>query len=179
MGGFMVSRLGLTTVIHGALWLPLILYAVESLREKMSSFHFLVGVVALASCISARHPQVAIYTLGSVLLYVFVRGVQSPLAVHRVRYFLIISALILTGIALSSIQILPTIELAKNSVRAKWSFEQYVECSFPLWNWQTLLFPFSNWGNLTDQSFYSGILTIILAFIPFLTGEKKYPIVIL
>ncbi|QLE59475.1 YfhO family protein [Nostoc sp. TCL26-01] len=187
MSGFMMAHLGHTMMIHSAAWMPMIIWALEKLRHSFSIKWFASACFAIACCILAGHPQIAVYSIGMSGIYVFAHGWKTPISVWRYYQFYI--AAILLGIALSCIQIFPTVELINLGLRSKLSFKDFNYCSLPLSESIRMLFPWifgSNspehtipysgeciWG-LTEVTGYVGILTLILAIIGFLAHRHSF-----
>lgn len=71
-GGFAIAWLTWGTILHAALWLPLMLLSIDTVRETKGTTRFRWGVVlmsAVALTVFAGHIQVAAYTIGLTLCY--------------------------------------------------------------------------------------------------------------
>jgi hypothetical protein len=185
MSGFMMVHLGHTMMIHAALWMPLIIWALEKLRHHWSSSWFVVGVCAIACSFLAGHPQIFVYSMGLNGVYALALGGSAT--VGRWKYYGLYLVVLILGVFLTAIQLIPSIDLANLSPRATMKFEEFVSYSLPLHQIPQLIFPylfggspqsfykllyFGEW-NLTELAGYVGLLPIMLAVIGFLTYENK------
>jgi hypothetical protein len=182
MSGFFMAHLGHVNIIHTACWLPLILWGLENIKEKRIIWT-LITSLAVTNCILAGHPQIMFYCLSLSSIYLLF------LSFNQKRFnwinFLISSLTLFVGILLASIQIVPTLELMKQSVRANMTFQMFNEYSMPLNQLIILFFPFLFGGiresfygqgyfgewNLTELTGYVGWLPIIFSFL--LLFKKK------
>ena len=182
--GFMIAHLGHTAIIHASAWPPLILWALESLRHKLSRAWFAVGCLAVACCVLAGHLQIVAHGLLLSALYAFSLGWKAPIG--RARYFLVSALVLVLGVGLAALQILPTAELASLSTRSDYGFTDFISYSLPLNQVVLLIFPavfggvarygqtqyFGAW-NLTELTGYVGLLPLLLAVIGFSVSRRK------
>jgi len=185
MSGFMMAHLGHTMMIHTALWMPLLIWALEKLRHQFSSEWFAVGVCAVACSFLAGHPQIFVYIMGLSAAYVLVLGWSAPFG--RWKYYRLYLGVSVLGVALAAIQIIPTIELANLSPRSVMSFDNFVVFSLPIHQVIHIIFPYLFGGsnhplyklpyfgeaNLTELAGYIGLLPLLLATIGFLAYHNK------
>ncbi|MDI6782588.1 MAG: YfhO family protein [bacterium] len=184
MNGFLFAHLGHTTMIHTAAWLPGIILCLEKLKPKMHAGWFASVSIVIAMSYLAGFPQLFVYSIGLAGLYVIFTGWHAP--VGRWRYYLISLSAVLVGIGLIAVQLLPSIELAKISVRESITYQTFGTYSLKPRDLITLLFPFIfggisesfygiptfiGWG-LTESSGYIGILSLILAVFGILLRPK-------
>jgi Bacterial membrane protein YfhO len=180
MGGFMTSHLGHTTIIHAAAWLPLILYALERLRHRITVLSCGVGLLAIASCSLSGHPQIAVYALGLGLCYALVMSWCLPVAAGRSAYYRAVFGLYVVGLSLCAIQVLPMLELSRLSSRATMTFGEFGGFAMPPIQLFQLIFPYLFggsdagpydsrifWGQSgpTEITGYIGLLPLMLAAI--------------
>ena len=187
MSGFMMAHLGHTTMIHTALWIPLLIWALEKLRHNFSSGWLALGVFAVSFCFLGGHPQIFVYGIGLSAAYAFVLGWSTQ--VGRWKYYGLYLAVVVLGLALAAIQIIPTIELASLGLRSKISFQEFVFCSLPLYESFRFLFPYllggmpptfhgqpysgvCIWG-MTELTGYVGLLPLMLASVGFMFARHK------
>ena len=185
MSGFMMAHLGHTSMIHTAAWLPLILWSLEKLRYQLSASWIVAGIIAIACSSLAGHPQIVVYILTLSILYAVILG--SETSVKFWQYYLICALIIVLGLCLSAIQLVPTFELSKLTLRSDISFEQFLSYSLPVKQVAQLLFPylfggapqtiyqpvyFGEWG-LAEITGYSGLLPLMLALIGCFTHQPK------
>jgi hypothetical protein len=175
MSGFMMAHLGHTSMVHSALWAPLLIWSLEKLRHHFTAFWFVVGALSVSCNALAGHPQIFIYSLGIGTLYAVVFGWSAALG--RWKYYCVCSGLSVVGLGLAAIQLLPTAELAKLGPRAEMSFAEFVSVSLPPYQAITLIFPYlfggSPWSlynlpyfghaNPTELSGYIGLLPLLTA----------------
>ncbi len=188
MCGFMMAHLGHTTIIHAAVWLPLIVWSIEMLRQRISREWIAIGSLAIACCVLAGHLQIVTYSLLFGVAYAVVFGWNAT--VGRWRFYLVFTLLMAVGVSLAAIQILPAAELARFSTRSNFSFSDFVSYSLPYKHLLLLLFPaafgglprygttayFGEW-NLTEMSSYVGLLTLMLAAFGLVAGRRKPAII--
>ena len=192
--GFLVSHKGHHAMMQSAIWLPLILYFIESYYIENKIKHIIFSSVSFSFCILADYTAVAMYTGMVVLPYIIFKTFSSNnLARKEIKYktahilrnsFLIFFG----GLLLSSVAIIPIIESLKFSIRENISYEFFSSYSFPLIALPSLLFPyifgthtpnsiyqqiyFGPW-NLTEMTGYIGILPLLFAALAFLIWRKK------
>src|SRR5262245_33238790 len=99
MSGFMMAHLGHTTIVHSATWFPLLIWALERLRHRMTSYWFVVAVMALICNALAGHTQIFVYSLSIVAAYVTVLGWSA--AVGRWKYYSLYVAIVVFGMSLA------------------------------------------------------------------------------
>lgn len=150
LNGFMIVHLGHTSIIHAAVWLPLLIWSTEKQHEKWGWFWFTVSCLGVAFVILAGHSQISLYALTLWFAYVIFRGWSAE---RRWRFYFISAASVILGLMLAAIQIVPSAELAGQTVRSKFSFQAFVSYSLPPIQILEMLFPYL-FGN-TIQSFYA------------------------
>ncbi len=183
MSGFMMAHLGHTTIIHSAVWVPLIIWSLEKLRHELQGRWFAVCSLAVACCALAGHAQVLVYTLFVGGAYVIIVGWTAPSG--RWRYYVLSLLAVVIGMGLAAIQLLPTAELSALSPRAQLAFSDFVVFSLPLTHIPLLLFPqllggtpgygTSYFGepNLTELTCYTGVLPLMLAAVGVIAFKRK------
>ena len=170
LGCFFASQAQHTGAVHGATWLPLAWWCVIELRARLRWFWVAVLSAALSMMILAGLPQVAVAGFGSVLL------LAAILAIYRLANRLLPLHVLIAwawALALAAVQIVPTIELTRNSVakyRAEWlrsgggiKAEALYSLLIPnYWN----VFDLSRFHEASDPTFlylYSSLLGLALA----------------
>ncbi|HSE21920.1 MAG TPA: YfhO family protein [Pyrinomonadaceae bacterium] len=128
LSGVLIGQISHINIIQTAAMLPWILWAIEgfSLSGERKWGVLLAILVAIQAFVG--HPQSFVYSLLLVGAYVVVMAATHQQT--RTRY-LISFAMILSGILLAAIQILPTFELLRNSVRSDASYEFFTSFSLP------------------------------------------------
>ena len=170
-------------------WFPLSLLLAElALRQKKVIYYVLLGCV-LSIQILAGHPQYMIYCMGALVLYLVFRALldcHDAKSVSPLGYMCAGLAIILVaGVALSAIQLFPSMEFTAHSSRTLLRDPKAVsDVSFPPENAITLIIPgfFGDmhavryWGRwlLWETCAYVGILPLILALIGALINRDRY-----
>nr|MBA3438902.1 hypothetical protein [Pyrinomonadaceae bacterium] len=196
MSGIMVAHLGHVTIIHTAVWLPLILWSLETGRRAphtgSHTWWFAVGTISVACAALAGHPQILLYILVLAAAYVLLCGWTE--ARMPWRYFGLSLLMVFLGLGLAAIQLLPTMELTGLTPRVQFSFADFVSYSLPLRQVPTLLLPLifggapesfygqpyfgawpapvGGWGP-GEPTAYVGLLPIMLAIIGVVAWTKK------
>ena len=167
----MVGHLGHTTIIHAAIWMPLLIVAVNQMHQSQTLIWWVIGIAAVCSAILAGHPQIGVYALVLCGVLAAYHLVSSSVSLKRVdtRLLLLYVTCFVLGIGLSAIQLLPMADLAARSVRAQFSFEDFTSYSLPFSHLPLLFFPFlfgpqsaffGSW-NFTELACYFGATTFV------------------
>ena len=179
MSGFMIGHLPMAAMIHSAVWMPLIICALEKLRHRFEQGWFAIGVLAVACCFLGGHPQISFYAIGMGVFYALFLGWSA--SIDRRKYYRWALTVVILGISLCAIQLLPAIELNRLSLRGGvMSYENFTIHSLPTWQILQLFFPFlfggfasgsdtylPYWGDEVPAEIqgYVGLLPLMLAFI--------------
>lgn len=160
-----------------AAWIPLILYLGDKyiLEKKI-----LWGVLlSLAVCLQffSGYPQLVVYTLVAVIIFVWFRRKNTTL-----KHFLALLSFFFAGLALTSIQLLPALELFLQSQRTA----EVLSRDLIYLPWQSLITFFAPdffgnhatgnyWGpgNYTLNVGYTGIVTFVLATIGYFRYRQR------
>ena len=138
--GFLVNQIGHTNIVHTAALLPWLLWAIDAYGESGKKARGLILAILVAVQIFAGHQQTAVYALLVVAAYAVVMShaarASGKRSGKRLRsessnYYLASLALVSTGLALAAVQILPTAELLRNSLRATSSYSFFTSFSLP------------------------------------------------
>src|SRR5436309_8346495 len=126
--GFLIAHIGHTNMIQAASLLPWVLWAIDAyaVTGRRSRALMLATLVALQTF--AGHPQALAYSLLLTAAYAAYMALENRIV--RWRY-LGAMAMLALGLALGAVQILPTWELAHNSLRAEVSYEFFTSLSLP------------------------------------------------
>jgi hypothetical protein len=176
MSGYMVAHLGHTGLITAVVWMPLIVWSLEELRQRFSARWFVIASLSVMLAIIAGHPQAFVHSLYLAFAYVIFLGSRS--AMGWWRYVAMFVAIVAFGAALAAPQLLPAMELASASVRHEMTFAAFKEFALPPAQVLTLLFPYLFGGgappvsqpfigqwNLAETMGYVGLLPLMLAAI--------------
>src|SRR6266849_7674527 len=139
LSGFMMAHLGHAVIIHAAAWIPLILWALERLRQQPTVKWLVIGSVAVTLSFLGGHSQIYFYGLILSAAYAIVLGWSAPIG--RWRYYAAALLMSILGISLAAIQIIPTVELLGQSARVGYSFQDFVSHSLPPRQALTMIFP--------------------------------------
>lgn len=119
---FMVRWLELPTFVGAAVWLPLSLFLVHRSVERRSVFYAMLSGLAIALAFLAGHLQIAFYVLFASVLWWLWELVQARRSDGRAA---VLPRVIVPGVAcllilglIASAQLLPSLELGRNSHRA-------------------------------------------------------------
>jgi len=168
--GLFVTHIYYLNMLSGYIWLPLILFFIERGIKRERFSYFLFAGVVLGIEFLGSHPQIALQVLGIVFFYLIFRGFSS-LRRKTIPVFLLI---LIIGLSLAAIQLLPTYELTRYSIRGvSLPYQEWTKTSFPLKYIITFLLP-NFYGapfidtyfgpfNYFDLCTYLGILPLILA----------------
>jgi hypothetical protein len=140
MNGFMIFYWGYSSILHAAIWIPLLIWALDQLRDRRSGWWRAIGVVALALLLLSGHPQISMY--GIALGGGYVLAFCGTAAVVRWRYSRRYVLMVVLGLGLTAIQLLPTLEFALLSVRSAMTFEAFTRYSLLLPQLLQLIFPY-------------------------------------
>ncbi|MFN7974738.1 MAG: YfhO family protein [Acidobacteriota bacterium] len=145
MSGFFVAHLGHVNMIHAAAWIPALLAAIERLRSAPTARRTAIAAIAAAHLGLAGHPQV--FVQGRALAAASILLVRP--AARRGAFVLASGAALVLGGLLCAAQLVPSVELARQTLRAHLSFDAFVEYAIPWQQLATLLFPFAFGGDVT------------------------------
>jgi len=111
---FFTSWMTWGTINIAASFLPLILFSVNKLSNKLTPRYFLTLTGAVAFVLLSGHLQTASYIIVATVLYIFFLSATSK----SVKILFVCFAGLLLGMMIASVQILPTLEFASYSNRA-------------------------------------------------------------
>ena len=176
MCGFSMAHLCHTIILHGMVWIPLVLLSIEKLKIESRRIWFVIGAVAIAFSFLAGHPQIPTYGLIVAGFYTLTLALFS--SNHRIRFLAICGGMFIAGMSLTAIQLVPLFELVSESIREKPDLRFFQSISLRPFNLTTFIFP--GLFGTPDTSFYSpyfgpinfiertnypGLVTILLSFV--------------
>jgi hypothetical protein len=184
LSGFMMAQLGNAVIIHSTVWAPLVIWSLEQLRARLSAFWFALGSVSVALCLLGGQPQIFFFATILSVAYAIVRGWNAPAG--RWRYYAASLVMLVLGTGLAAVQIVPTSELLSQSLRAGYSFQDFVSYSLPPRQALTMifpnvfgglsesgLFPYFGHDNQTELTGYVGLISLMLAPLGVIATKKK------
>jgi hypothetical protein len=140
MSGFLMARLEHASIIHSAAWIPWMLRGIFQLRAGFHPGWWAATSATCALCVLGGHPQISVYAIGLTMLYAATTGVHATTGWRR--YYLVSAVSLAAGIAITAVQVLPTLELAARTGRLEMSFTQFVVPHIPRTQLAILVFPY-------------------------------------
>jgi len=134
------------------LWLPIILFLVKRLYEKVSIVPFLLLVLSLIFSILAGYIQVTFYIYILAFSYLLFLLFQDRKRDWIKKVFLILMGFVLP-LVLTSFQLLPTYQLFTLSTRGSYSLEQIITQLLPSYYWITA-FASDFFGNPATRNYF-------------------------
>ena len=128
-GGYLISELRHVQIIQTAVWLPLLFYFVENLRQKTKYSILQIALLAGTSALTilAGHPQTATYIFVATGAYAAFGNFQNKTSIKQnLIVTAVTSAAILFGAAIAAVQLLPSYELSQQSVRATFGYKDFL-----------------------------------------------------
>ena len=184
MSGFMIAHLGHAVIVHAAAWIPLIIWALEMQRQKLTAKWLIIGSLALTLSFLGGHSQIFFYGLIVSIAYALALGWSAPAG--RWGYYFSAALMMILGVSLAAVQIIPTAELVRQGGRVGYSFQDFVSHSLPPRQALTMIFPAVFGGvrepgastyfgvvNQTELSGYLGLLPLILAAVGIVAARRR------
>jgi hypothetical protein len=168
---------------------PLVFLLIENFFEKKNLRSALYVSIPLALIILGAHAQYFFFTTFIVLLYfifrliILIKEKEKIRVIFKLIFYITLTFVFMTS--LSAIQLLPSLEFSKNSIRLQdFTFEFASNISYEPWNLITLLIPnffgsyldSTYWGNYAfwQKSLYIGILPLMFAFFSLFNLKNKH-----
>lgn len=177
MGGFLMAQVPNLNIMTGAVWLPLILWAVIRAGREQSWRAALSAGIPLAMQIFTAQPQIVFYTLVIIAgygVYKMAAGFISTPRRRASRPVLLAAAAMGCGLLLAAPQLLPTLELQQLSIRAaERDFGFLTANSLPPAQWLNLLIPGAFGNNVVgfkggdpfqEDFIYLGFIPLVLVW---------------
>lgn len=179
---FLVGQVGHTNIVHTAALLPWLLWAIDGYAENGDRRRGMVVAVLVAFQCFAGHQQTFVYTLLVAAAYALMMWRAGESAGARRPAYLWSLVMLAAGLALAAVQILPSLELLRHSLRADASYDFFSSFSMPrrfLWTFFAPYVMGGGDGNLfrapyVGPSFYAeyvgyvGLATVALALLALL-----------
>jgi hypothetical protein len=147
LSGYMIVRAMSPNFIDVCAWLPLLILLLSLAAREGRLVYWLGATLVLALQLLAGHPQAAAYGLLSGLAYGVYLGVSAR---KPISYYAALACVPLVAVALAAVQLLPTFELTRLSIRSQGvSWNQFINMSLPPERLIELLLP-----NLHGNSAY-------------------------
>ncbi|MEK7517233.1 MAG: YfhO family protein, partial [Patescibacteria group bacterium] len=113
--GFIVVWMAYGTLSLAISFLPLALFAIEKFYNKKKIRYLVLLSLTIPLSFFSGHFQISLYFLAAILLFIVFRGLAAREILNI--FYLLLSAIF--GILISLLQILPSIELYRHSVRSE------------------------------------------------------------
>jgi len=179
---FLVEQVGHTNILQTAAMLPWVLWAVEGYIANDSRGRGVLLAALVAVQIFAGHQQTSAYALLLTGAYALVLVRAASRSGKSRSSYLSPLAMLALGFSMAAVQILPTIELLRNSVRASASYDFFSSFSMPPRLALTLFAPYLFGGGngllfrapyvgptfFGEYVTYVGLLTVMLALVAIL-----------
>lgn len=173
------------TINHVFLWMPLLLYAVECILEKITVRYACIFIASIVFSLFAGHIQIFGFIIIFLICYLFYRiyGKRSH-KMEKIRLSLWFVVFIVIAFGISAIQLLPTIELIGNAARSVQSYNFLIEKLLLQPAQLVLAFSPDFFGNpatrnylLQDSypgnAFYIGLIPVVFSFYALFNIKKN------
>ena len=156
----MLERLPHPVIVHALAWLPLILLAIDRVRqERRRTLWMAIGGFAAANCVLAGHPQIPVYIAVVCAAYVAANAVA---ATRRPVFIGSVAVMALLGAMAASVTLLPVIEASTYLEREGIDFAGFTSYSNTPSQMLSILFPtISHVGR--EAPTYAGLAALLLA----------------
>lgn len=174
---FMTVFLEYNTIGHAILFLPLSLYLVEKLLEKITVLRAVLFAASIAFTFLAGHLQIAGFSLVFIFVYLLFRA-------RKVHILTPLTLLILFGLGASAVQLFPTFELISLSARSSQNYTFLIEKLLLQPQQLILLFSPDFFGNPATRNYlipdtypgnavYIGLVPLIFTLFAFVSFKKN------
>lgn len=171
LGGYLVSTANVLNNLQSAIWLPVIFLCFEKGRGRHALFYGLLAAILISIQFLAGEPQLLLFTLILLFAYNLTVNQRPPWLQHALKTSASIVFIGMVSIALVMVQLLPTSEMFKHSVRLTgFTFQEATKfCLNPLALFQLLGPPLLDIYHDGNKHFswllsnYFGLLPLIFA----------------
>ncbi len=142
LGGYLVSTANVVNNLQSAIWLPVVFLCFEKALLRHALFYRLLGAVFLAIQFLGGEPQLLVFTVLLLFVYNLVVNRQTGWLHHLSKTGIVLASVGVVSIALVMVQLYPTWEMFRNSIRASgFSFQEATKFSLNPWALSQLLAP--------------------------------------
>ncbi|MBI4492481.1 MAG: YfhO family protein [Chloroflexi bacterium] len=172
--GFFAGQAGHLNQVSAAAWLPLLVTAFDEAARRPRPSMLVAAAAVLAIQLLAGHPQETYMSLIVVGVFVVVRALLAE--PKRLGWALgVLGAGVALGLGLASLQLVPTLELARESVRS--GGLDYQDASFvtlPPWDVPWALLPGFQWNVIASTEWlgYVGVLPVVAGLLALLAARR-------
>jgi hypothetical protein len=179
--GVFIAHIGNLNLIAVAAWLPLIFLAlhraISAHQAKTSVVWAIIGGVALGFSTLAGHGQMTFLLASFIAAYALFRSVSD----RQLSPLLLLGIVGLTAVAVAAINLFPSFEAIRYTVRAGFGVDQATSYALPWRGLLGLLAPdfFGRgegnfWGNWARVEYgYCGVLTLFLAGLAIVSNRSR------
>jgi Bacterial membrane protein YfhO len=184
-GGFLVSKMQFPNMTQAASFLPWALWCLEGVLQRVKIFAWLLSL-CIGLFLLAAHPQMFYMAFYITLIWGIYRLLHLPKTERRPIAVELIGGVVL-GVVLAMGQLLPSIALARDSVRPQMSLGEANRFFLPLqslvgnlaWpNWQghpADIEGYKGQGNFWEPCCYAGLVPLVLSLsVPFFLRKKRH-----
>ncbi|HEY0089770.1 MAG TPA: YfhO family protein [Candidatus Lokiarchaeia archaeon] len=137
--GMIITHKGMPWILYAMVWCPLILLFLEKFRKTRNFGFVLVASIFYSFSFFGGNPQMFLYSSIIILLFI----IYYTFIYKSISFYFLLSGLIFVfGFLLIIIQLIPTLELMRNSVRNTMAYGYFTSFSYDLRLIPTLFFPF-------------------------------------
>jgi hypothetical protein len=183
-GGFLINQISHINVVQTAALLPWVLWAIERYVASGSRKRAAIVSLLVALQFFAGHQQAFAYSVMLAFAYALVMATTDLRQRKRYLASMVFAGL---GLLLAAVQILPTWELLRNSLRATATYDFFTSFSMPRRFVMTFLAPYVMGGGdgrlfrapYLGQSFYpeyvpyAGVISIMLVLVALLLKRDR------
>ena len=170
LSGFFAAHASHVGMLQTAAWLPWLLLIIHKSAQPKAGGYIPLAGLAAGSMLLAGHFQTSLYALSAVAIAAGIEAFQYPKRRLRLLLCLLLSVLIALGLA--AVQLLPSAELVRHSIRADFDTSASSEGALTWEALSTLLLPdalgalsgdYRGPADITQYYFYGGFLLLPLA----------------
>ncbi len=182
LSGAVITRISFSIFTLGIALLPFSLYALEMYRQKGQAKYLLFLSLAVGILLLSTHLQYSFYILAFIVFYGIVRFNYKN-TTDRIKKLLLPFLSIILGLGLSSIQLIPTIELFKHAnLNPESSTFIFNTALLSLKNLITILIPnyygnpstynYFGTGDYIETAIYLGLIPCLFVFFSILSLKE-------
>lgn len=175
LSGFITTWMSWTTLSLAISFLPLALFSIEKYFEFKKNLYLLILFLSVPLSFFSGHFQISLYLLIFVILFLIFKLFET----RNINTFIYLFIFLLLGIMLSSIQLIPSIELYRNASRSL--IFQKIN-AIPFYHLATIISPdfYGNpvtrnnfLGHYIEWNMFTGTITFFLAIFSITLKSKK------
>lgn len=163
-GGFIGAHVGHLNQLHAVVWLPLLLLFLERASSRRGVAAIPAGALTFAAQLLAGHTQEVYYSVWAVGLFALYLAVFRPHpGLVRLWPLVSLAAILGLGALVASVQLLPTLELARESYRSGGiPYREAVAYSVPLKELLDSVLPLYFEQPYVELVGYVGVVAVVL-----------------